>query len=136
MPESRQRGSHQDVLPILVSALKFAEALRVAQRLHGDHEGLRDIIAGELQTTNLSYDDYRRAGDHREFLAHFGKHGEIEWLKAELSEPSALYLATCRALDDKTRAMSIFQPRGRAPPDYRYYLERHIELDTREGGHV
>jgi Protein of unknown function (DUF3050) len=139
-----------------VSAIEFAEALRLAQDIYGDHEGLREMIEGELQTTNLSYDDYSRAGDHHEFLAHFlSKHGEMDRLEAELSEVAAEYLAACRALPKHTRAMSVFSREEELPRifarflespkenwdrpilrAYRYYLERHIDLDSAEGGHA
>ncbi|MEU6595205.1 DUF3050 domain-containing protein [Streptomyces sp. NPDC046881] len=139
-----------------VAAVEFAEALRVAERIHGDHKGLQDMIAGELQTSNLAFDDYRRSGDHHEFLAHFlGKDGQLEKLEAELGEFAAEYLRECRALDDETRAMSVFSREEELPgiftrfleapaenwqtpalAAYRYYLEQHIFLDSDEGGHA
>lgn len=139
-----------------VSAIEFAEALRVAQRQHGDHAGLQEMIAGELRTTNLSYDDYQRAGDHYEFLAHFlTKHGEMEPLAAQLGAVAAEYLDECRSFDEHTRAMTVFSREEELPRiftrflespkenwdtpllgAYRYYLERHIALDSAEGGHA
>lgn len=139
-----------------VTAIEFAEALRVAERLYGDHAGLRNMIAGELQTTNLAFDDYHRAGDHHEFLAHFlARHGHTDELAAELGSAGTEYLDRCRELDDLTRAMSVFSREEELPriftrflrsPErnwklpllraYRYYLERHIALDSDEGGHA
>jgi Protein of unknown function (DUF3050) len=139
-----------------VSAVEFAEALRLAQDAYGDHAGLQEMIEGELQTDNLSYGDYSRAGDHFEFLAHFldkqGGRGEFD---AELGDVAAEYLAACQALPPHIRAMSVFSREEElsrifervldAPEErwdlpvlgaYRYYLQRHIELDSEEGGHA
>ncbi|MEU9247306.1 DUF3050 domain-containing protein [Streptomyces sp. NPDC048385] len=139
-----------------VAAVEFAEALRVAERIYGNHKGLQDMIAGELQTSNLAFDDYKRPGDHHEFLAHFlSKDGQSQKLEEELGDFAAEYLRECRALDDETRAMSVFSREEELPgifarfleaPEeswqapslaaYRYYLEQHIFLDSDEGGHA
>jgi hypothetical protein len=139
-----------------VCAIEFAEALRVAERIHGEHKGLQNMIAGELQTDNLAFEDYRRRGDHHEFLEHFlRKHGYLDQLDAELGGYAAEYLRQCRALDDETRAMSVFSREEQLPaifarflqvPEerwsapgldaYRYYLTEHILLDSDDGGHA
>ena len=107
-----------------VAAVEFAEALRVAERVHGDHAGLQDMIAGELQTSNLAFGDYRRAGDHHEFLAHFlGKDGQLAELEAELGSYAAEYLGQCRALDDETRAMSVFSREEELPGIFTRFLQ-------------
>jgi hypothetical protein len=138
-----------------VAAVEFGEALRIAQDIYPDHAGLQEMIMGELETTNLALHDFQEARDHHEFLAHFlKKHGVMEPMEAELGELAADYLAKCRALDPKIRAMTVFsreeelsgifarfldseEKNWDAPGLYafKHYLTTHIVLDSSEGGH-
>ncbi len=136
-----------------VAAIEFAEALRIALRMYPDDEGLKRMAFGELKTRNLSLDDFRVAGDHHEFLAHFlKKHNVTEKMERELGEHAARYLAACRELSDEVRAMTVFsreeelsgifarilQAKDWSAPGlyaFRHYLSRHITFDTGEGGH-
>ncbi len=136
-----------------VAAVEFAEALRLALRLYPDNPGLKAMAYGELKTRNLSLDDFRAAGDHHEFLAHFlAKHDVTEQMERQLGEHAAAYLAACRSLSDDVRAMTVFSREEElsgifarilqagdwsAPGLYafRHYLSRHIVFDSGEGGH-
>lgn len=134
------------------SAREFAEALRIAIQLHPDNKNLKEMAAGELQTNNLSFEDYRRKGDHADFLLHFleksGLNGDEKTKKY-----SEHYLQACKTLDKETRAMSIFSREEELPgiferilrakdwsapglAPFRYYLTEHIKLDSTEGGHA
>lgn len=135
-----------------VAAQEFAEALRIALRVHKDDASLREMARGELKTDNLRFDDYEHRGDHWEFLAHF-------LAKVEFIPDSALQIATheyslaCRQLSNEVRAATIFSREhelsgifrailendhweGETLEAFRYYLARHIELDTEQGGHA
>jgi hypothetical protein len=136
-----------------VAAVEFAEALRLALRVHPDHPGLRVMAMGELDTTNLALADFQQPGDHHEFLGYFlRKHGVMEPMTAKLGEHADRYLTACRSLDDHTRAMTVFSREEElagifarildakdwtAPGLYAFnhYLSTHIVLDSSEGGH-
>ena len=81
-----------------VAAVEFAEALRIALRMYPDDEGLKRMAFGELKTRNFSLDDFRAAGDHHEFLAHFlKKHdmtGKME--RSSASTPRATWPRAAR----------------------------------------
>lgn len=134
-----------------VYAREFAEALRIALRLHPDHPDLRDMARGELDTTNLRFGDYTLAGDHADFLSFYlqrhGIHGD-----ALLLQHASAYVTACRQLSPEVRAMSVFSreeelsgifrqilqaPDWTAPGlvAFRFYMEQHILFDTAEGGH-
>lgn len=155
----------EDLLRVMhlshASAREFAEALRIALRLYPDNVKLREMAQGELDADNLSFDDYRQPGDHAEFLAHFL--AKIEMLPDPAIDAHIdTYRERCRELDDETRAMTIFSREGELEgiferilqargwptnigdesPDqarilaaFQYYLGRHRELDTGDGGH-
>jgi hypothetical protein len=136
-----------------VAAVEFAEALRISLKLYPDHEGLREMAHGELQTRNLLLHEFTRAADHHEFLGHFlRKHGVMEAMEARHGHLAEAYLAQCRSLSDEERAMTVFSredelsgifarilgaPDWSAPALYafQHYLSRHITFDTGEGGH-
>jgi len=134
-----------------VSAREFAEALRVALELYPDDKQLQEMAQGEIETTNLPYEDYIQAGDHADYLKHFIQKAGIEPSEA-IQESSQKYLEMCRRQNPKVRAMTIFSREEELPgifrrilhaPDwsaegllsFKHYLERHIELDTSSGGH-
>lgn len=135
-----------------VSAREFAEALRIALELYPDNKNLKEMADGELQTSNLKFDDYSQAGDHADFLAHFLKKYNLEG-NENLEKHAEAYRQTCRTLDDKIRAMTIFSREeelsgifkrileakdwtAEGLPAFRYYLARHIALDSGDGGHA
>jgi hypothetical protein len=135
------------------AALGFAESLRLACELYPESENLRKVAAGELQTTNLRFDGFTGPGDHAHFLWHFiRKHQLAEKCPRAVIEAGERYLAAVRALAPEVRAMSIFSRERELPdifseilkaqdwtapglPAYRYYLDRHVLLDSQPCGH-
>jgi hypothetical protein len=135
-----------------IAAQEFAEALRVTLDVYPDDAKLKRMAEGELHTDNLQYDDYTGPGDHSEFLAHFlQKDGYIA--DADLQVATDLYLEQCRELDPRTRAMTIFSREHELSSIFKailenthwdtaslkafqFYLQRHIALDSDEGGHA
>ena len=90
-----------------VYAVEFAEALRIALREYPDNAGLLQMARGELDTNNLRFGNYTRAGDHADFLGHFLAHNGIDG-DALLERHASEYLQACRALSAPVRAMSVF----------------------------
>ncbi|MEX0649804.1 MAG: hypothetical protein WD200_02300 [Candidatus Andersenbacteria bacterium] len=134
-----------------VAALEFAEALRIAERLYTTSRNVQELVAGELQTSNLVFDDYTGPGDHAAFLKHFLEKGNIQ-PREGVRKAGAGYLEVCHSLSDEVRAMSVFSREeelagifarileaaewfGADLAAYRYFLESHIRLDSQEGGH-
>lgn len=136
------------------AAREFAESLRIALRLHPTSGELAEVAAGEIQTINLRFGDFARPGDHADFLWHFiDKYHLVEKCPREVVEAGEQYATAVRRLSDDVRAMSIFS-REHELPDifrevlkvvdwsadglaaYRYYLSRHILLDSQPGGHA
>lgn len=140
----------------LRSAEEFAESLRCAEHAYPNHSQLSEMIKGELQTDNLSYEDYAQVGDHWQFLKHFCVQHKIneESVGSELVHAGNTYVTSVRKLgDDNVRAMTVFSRDQELPGIfkkilkahdweklglgfYKYYLERHIEIDSKEGGHA
>lgn len=136
------------------TAVEFAESLRRALVVYPDNENLLEMASGELDTRNLSYQDYSNRGDHWEFLEHFCKKQENGII------PSVNVLGACRdyrsivnSFNNNERAMTIFSREQELPNIfnkilvahdwqklnlgfYKYYLERHIDLDSKDGGHA
>jgi len=142
-----------------ISAREFAEALRIALELYPDDEQLKEMARGELQTQNLKFEDpadgevYNQQGDHADYLNHFLKKYHLEKGSKTLKEYADAYLEACRALEDKVRAMSVFSREEElsgifreilkaknwddgALPAFKDYLEKHIDFDSKEGGHA
>lgn len=135
------------------SAREFGESLRLALRVHKGDECLAEMARGELKTTNLSFGDYQGVkGDHAEFLDHFLTQAGYK-PSPELEQAAADYLEECRKFSPEVRALTIFSreqelsgifteilknPHWSTPllQAFRYYLERHIELDSADGGHA
>jgi hypothetical protein len=120
-------------------------------REHPDNANLRAMANGELQTTNLRFDGYARAGDHADFLAHFLHAHDIPG-DAVLHRHAEDYLLACRALNAPVRAMSVFSREEELSgifreilqaPDwstpgldaFHFYLSQHILFDSTDGGH-
>lgn len=133
------------------AAAEFAASLRVALRVHKNHQGLMEMARGELITDNMVFRDYRNIGDHSQFLDHFVAQlnpkpsGDFEWA-------GRAYINEMQAWNEVGRAMSVFSREkelpgiferiltnshweGPALEAFQFYLKRHIELDSMEGGH-
>ncbi|MES2216038.1 MAG: DUF3050 domain-containing protein [Patescibacteria group bacterium] len=151
-----------DLLQLMVlcayTAREFAESLRLALLLCPQHQGLATMAEGELSTNNLSFASYNHTDDHAAFLWHFiNKGGVLIELPPEISRAGEVYTERVKALKPRIRAMSIFSREKELPHIFRrilevsptswtshdhqtlaafkYYLERHIQLDAGEGGH-
>lgn len=155
LPWSRYHPSSIALIS-LFSAKEFAASLRCALETYPNDPQLKQMAEGELQTNNLVYSDYNKVGDHWEFLDHFLRRGSGRNFKFE--EQKALefgvgqYLRTVESMTSEERAMTVFSREHELPRIflairqahpwggfgynfYRYYLQRHIELDSGEGGH-
>jgi len=142
----------------LCTAVEFAQSLCCALKIYPENVNLQEMAYGELNTDNLSYDDYSRKGDHWQFLDHFcqdqksGIYTSIHW-QAKISKACTKYHKVLEIMSDSERAMTIFSREHELPNIfeeilkahkwkmlgfgfYEYYLERHIELDGEEGGHA
>jgi len=140
----------------LYSALEFAESLKCALEVFPENQELLKMASGEIQTDNLVFDDYNKSGDHWQFLDHFCQDQksriftEIHW--TNLSKYCETYYTAVSNMPKKQRAMTIFSREQELPTIFneilkshdweslrlgffKYYLERHIELDSAEGGH-
>lgn len=133
------------------SALEFAEALKITLRLYPNDLSLKAMAEGELGTDNLQYSDYRKVADHSEFLKHFIDNEDVQCPQNIISAAKN-YRRFCAAQNDVTRAASIFSreeelsgifeciltAKDWSAPGlgaFRYYLQRHIYLDSAPGGH-
>ena len=136
------------------SATEFGESLRIALKLNPGNHALEEMAAGELNTDNLQFGTYARTGDHADFLWHHIKqYGVDTRAPTTVRKAGEDYLTSVRALPDEVRAMSIFSreqelpsvfdrilqaPNWRTPAleAFKYYLERHIAIDSQDGGHA
>jgi hypothetical protein len=136
----------------LETAQEFAESLRVALALFPNDHLLKSMAAEELQTNNLQFGTWKKTGDHWEFLHHFLKQSKKPLLVLQACKN---YRKTIRAFTPKLRAMSIFSREEDLPhifskilassvwksnlpihlQAFRFYLLKHVELDSKEGGH-
>lgn len=137
------------------TAMEFAKSLRYALEAYPQNQSLHEMAMGELKTNNLSYDDYNKIGDHHEFLSHFiNKVTKMKEIGDKVFFARKDYIRAVDTLgNNKAKAMTIFS-REQELPDifknilgahdwdalglgfYKYYLERHIELDSEDGGHA
>lgn len=137
------------------SAVEFAESLRCALKMYHENTNLQQMAYGELKTNNLSFDDYHQKGDHSEFLLHFCRKSGISYdsFDNKFRDAKNIYFQNVRKFSDNARAMTVFSREHELPNIfeeilashqwnklgfgfYEYYLERHIELDSEEGGHA
>ena len=153
-----QFDSKEIIFLSLSSAVEFAQSLRCALNVYSENVNLQQMAYGELDTDNLSYDDYSRKGDHWRFLDHFcqdqksGIYTSVHW-RQKIAKACTKYHKTLEGMTDFERAMTIFSREHELPNVfeeilkshkwktrgfgfYEYYLERHIELDSEEGGHA
>lgn len=135
------------------SALEFAESLRLALKTHPKNSALKRMAKEELSTDTLSFGGYARQGDHADFLWHFIRTYGLLGKHKALQNRGKAYLQQVRLLSPEVRVMSIVSREKELPgifariltaknwkakglPEYRYYLERHIVLDSAVGGHA
>jgi len=142
------------------AAKEFGQSLRIALKLYPQDAALQEMAREELKTDNLRLGDYNRKGDHAEFIWHFiDKYDLTNKVPPTIVTAGEAYLQAVDSLDSNVRAMSIFSrekelpgifakivdaPTWRAPtaattaglPEFSYYLKRHIELDSGDGGHA
>lgn len=135
-----------------IAAREFAEALKIALEKYPKDPKLAEMAEGELKTDNLRFADYNVPGDHADFLEYFLLKAGFK-VDQSLAEATLKYLNACRGLDSKSRAMTIFSRehelnsifeailqndhwKTTVLEAFKYYLQRHIELDTGEGGHA
>ncbi len=135
------------------SAREFAESLRIALQIYPENEELQEMAHGELNTNNLKFKDYEDRGDHSHFLEYFiAKYHLNQKFSSEVIGAGDEYLVEIRKLPKEVRAMSIFSREQELPgifqrilqaknwkiqglPEFKYYLEQHILLDSSSGGH-
>ena len=135
------------------SALEFSESLRFTLQRNPNNHALEEMAREELKTDNLSFGDYNLRGDHAEFLWHFINKNSLLERYPSLRQVGEKYMTEVRSLSPETRVMSIVSRERELPgifariltapqwgevglPEYKYYLERHIALDSAEGGHA
>lgn len=142
------------ILVSLASAQEFAASLRCACRVYPGDLDLRLMALGELNTSNLKYGGYRVHGDHSRFLEYFVKklptHAQVVGTRATAAVTT--YNETIERMSAEHRAQTVFSREAELPGIfeailaahdwdkhgfgfYRYYLERHIELDSGPEGH-
>jgi len=135
------------------SALEFAESLRITVKMNSKNKALKEMAEEELNTDNLSFEDYNVKGDHFKFLWHFiNKYGLLKKF-GSLEKVGETYMNHVRKLPKKVRVMSIVSREEELPnifarilttknwkaeglKAYRFYLKEHIALDSDEGGHA
>jgi hypothetical protein len=131
---------------------EYAESVRIAEKLYSNDPVVLHFVSEELETDNLSYGEYVQRGDHWKFLEYFLTRGESFVTPEELQRVVVAANARIGLFSPRERAMTVFlreqqgsreKHRILAAHDwdglglgyFRYYLERHIELDSQEGGH-
>ena len=135
------------------TAKEFASSLRLGLKLYPNDEHLKEMANGELQTDNMSFDDYVKTGDHWEFLNHFISKHHITPTKTSISDSMIGYVNEIEKLSDSERAMTVFSREeeltlifNKIIPAhdwvaigfgfYKYYLEQHILFDSGDHGHA
>ena len=134
-------------------AKEFAAGLRRSIAMHPADSCLQEVAAGELKTNNLNYEGYAHAGDHWEFLDFFIKKVSMVPSKPvvtraitkslsdmnSFSVDETVMLIASREKESKKIYTRILQSQSWAALGfgfYEYYLQRHISLDSEEGGHA
>jgi len=149
--------SEEDLQKMMIlsaySAVEFAESLRITLEHNDSNEALKEMAEEELKTDTLSFGDYDIKGDHSEFLWHFIKKYGLMEKYGSMKEAGEEYIEKVKRLSPKVRIMSIVSREQELPeifkeilsakswdaeglPEYKYYMDEHIELDSGEEGHA
>ena len=156
---SLTRGDLEKLMVLsMFAAMEFAGRLRlcleyfaISEEVGG--EAFKEMAKGELDTDNLVFADYNSRGDHFAFLKHFvDKDGLREkYPDAVLAGERYMNKVNGLSLNDSIMSLvsrerelsgifkKILEAKDWSTPAlqaFRYYLERHIELDSEEGGHA
>lgn len=136
------------------AAREFGQSLRVALSTNHGNKALAEMAAGELHTDNLKFDNYAQTGDHADFLWFFiRKYDLMGSCPASVFRAGEQYFQQIVAMSPEVRTMSIVSREHELPgiftkileakiwdaPElkaFRYYLMRHIELDSGDQGHA
>ncbi len=135
------------------TAKEFATSLRFGISLYPNDERLKEMASGELETDNMSFEDYNKKGDHWEFLDHFVTKYNITPTKSALLDAMRRYVTEVEALSESDRAMTVFSREEELAlifekivtahdwdalglGFYKYYLKQHILFDSGENGHA
>lgn len=134
------------------NAEEFASSLAVTVALYRSDSDVLEMAAGELDTDNLQYEDYDRKGNHSAFLEHFLAKYRID-RNPIVAQALRRYNEFMSSLTSEQIAMTIFSRESELSKIFErileahdwkmlgldwfaYYLRRHIELDSAEGGHA
>lgn len=120
------------VMISLASAQEFAESLRLALEVFPDDKNLKLMAAGELETTNLTYGNYKRLGDHWQFLSYFTvrfPHEASDFIRRS-SHVTEEYLDAVRSMTDRGARHDNLLPRARTTK----HLQEDLGLSQLEGG--
>ena len=135
------------------SALEFADTLRLTVKLNPKNNSLRKMADEELNTDNLSFKDYKKRGDHAQFLWYFINKYNLTQKFPDIKKAGEKYIKKVKSLSSEVRVMSIVSRENELPgiftrvltakkwkaeglPEFKYYIKRHIFLDSHEGGHA
>lgn len=135
------------------TAQEFSQSLRLTKKVYPDDKRLEEMMAGELQTDNMAYEDYTKKGDHWEFLDHFVRKLGLVSQTPELTKAMERYLLAVASLSGEERAMTIFSREEELTGIfekilvahdwealgygfYKYYLSQHILFDSGDNGHA
>jgi len=135
------------------TAQEFSQSLRLTKKVYPDDKRLEEMMAGELQTDNMAYEDYTKKGDHWEFLDHFVRKLGLVSQTPELKKAMERYLLAVASLSEAERAMTIFSREEELAGIfekilvahdwealgygfYKYYLSQHILFDSGDNGHA
>jgi len=124
---------------------------------YADNKALLAVAAEELDTDNLIYDDYSAKADHWKFLDHFVQKNEKlrafselehiqkaeqKYLDAIAALPIEVLVLSIVSREQKDGLTPIFQKikashnwREEGLSAFEYYMDAHIEIDSKDGGH-